>query len=226
MKKNSIKLYEIWKYIIWYILIQSVTSFFLIYSGVIKLNDNETIVGFIIFHDVVLVFSYSMLGTFLSVYLGAFLSSTYSHKELFQKDIFKFKHSFLKVLVDITLKLLITLSALSIRLKDVQELSSIEKLQFIGVLFFFLIFITFIIKSAARSIGIQFMSLLDWIGFALLMPIFFYRTQKDEIINSEISDKAKKVFSGILFTLCTLMFLAIVYAIASVFIMVFSKYIL
>lgn len=224
MKQYSIKLYEVWKYVLWFILIQAATSLFLVHIEVIEIKNNESVIGYIIYNDVILVFSYFMIGTIISVYLGAFLSSNYSHKELLQKDIFKFEYKFLQLLTDLLLRLLITLSALSIRLKDVQELSSQEKMQLVGIIFFLVFILIAIFKSAAKSIGVQFLSLIDWIGFALLMPIHFYKNQKEDILSSELPEKTQKIFLKLYLLLSTLMFCAIIYAIVSVFAMVFSEY--
>lgn len=224
MKQFSIKLYEIWRYVLWFIIIQAFTSYFLIYSNIIKLNGSESIVGYILFNDVILTFSYFMLSTVFSVYLGAFISSKTSHKDFLKKDVFKFKYKFTKYLVDIILKFFITISALSIRLKDIQELSSLEKLQYIGFTFFIIFILMTLIKAAFKSIGVELITLIDLIGAILLMPICFYQNMKADIINSDVPDNIKKIFICMFFVFCIIMFIAIICALISVFATVFISF--
>ena len=224
MKKYSIKLYEIWRYVLWYIIMQAFTSYFLIYGGIIKLENKESIFGYILFNDVIITFSCFMIGTIISVYFGAFLSSNFSHKQLLTKDIFKFEYAFIKNLVDILLKFLLTVCVLSMRLKDIKQLTSIEKIQFIGLAFFVILVLITLIKSVLKSIGIELLSMLDLIGGILLMPFSIYINMKSEVDNSLMPDKIKKLFRGLLLAICIFTSIVIIFALISVFYTVFDNF--
>lgn len=224
MKKYSIKLYEIWRYVLWYIIIQAFTSYFLLYSSIIKIDERESIIGYIFYNDVIITFSCFMIGTILSVYLGAFLSSNYSHRQLLTKEIFNFKYSFIKSLVDLLLKILITFAALSLRLKDIKELTSLEKIQFIGLTFFVIFILITMIKSMLKSLGVELINMLDLIGVILLMPLSIYKNMKFEVDNSDLPKNIKKLFRGLFLGLCTLMFIIIIYALISIFYITFQNF--
>lgn len=224
MKKYSIKLYEIWRYVLWYIIMQAFTSYFLIYGGIIKLENKESIFGYIIFNDVIITFSCFMIGTIISVYFGAFLSSNFSHKQLLTKDIFKFKYAFTKRLVDILLKFLLTVCVLSMRLKDIKQLTSNEKIQYIGLAFFVILVLITLIKYVLKSIGIELISMLELIGSILLIPFSFYKNMKLEVDNSLMPDKIKKLFRGLVMAICIVTFIVMIFALISVFYTVFNNF--
>lgn len=214
----SLRPIHIIKYTLWYIIFSMLITYILIDAGEIVISKNDSVFWYMLLHDALQPFIL-LLVTILTGYLINFATSeTITHKFAFKRAFFSFKHKFQVWLADFVI-LTITASYLVVnRMTNVEVISSKDKLSSILVLLACAYFIKFIFWLIYKGLKNEFIRLGNIVVFALSLPATLFQQISEEIFNSPLPTKYKKVFLTLLRIMCMILLGFIICTLISIFI--------
>lgn len=191
-------------------ILNSFLTLALYYEGIINIPINDTILTYIFFHDI---FKQTVL--FILSILGIYSLDFIFDKEILCKALTVIngnsKKKFYLLIMDIVILFFISSLSVVTKLGDVNELTSFDKFESIWYSAIFILVIKFLIWFSKVTIGVQLLHFLDVLLMFLRLPIDIFDNFVKEIDMLPLSNQVKKAIKGVLFLICSAMFIYTLY---------------